>query len=141
MKMRNIFVLMLTLAMVFVLCACGAVENEEAAPTTTAPTVTAPTEGETEPTDDGKVTYTVKVVDEAGNPVVGTYFVQLCDDNGCVPCMTPENGVFTWRLAENTYTAKFTGEPPAGYTYATEEKEFHFEDGSYELTIVLKAAA
>ena len=71
MKMRNIFVLMLALAMVFVLCACGTNANNGDGDNTTAPTVTAPTEG-TDPTeDDGKVTYTVKVVDEGGNAVPG----------------------------------------------------------------------
>ena len=137
MKMRNIFVLMLTLAMVFVLCACGAVENEEAAPTTTAPTVTAPTEGETEPTEDGKVTYTVKVVNEAGAPVVGA-MIQLCLET-CVPTTTDANGVATWKKdTEEAYKVSFIN-IPEGYTYADETTEFYFEDGKYEMTIVLKA--
>ena len=139
MKMRNIFVLMLTLAMVFVLCACGAVENEESAPTTTAPTVTAPTEGETEPTEDNKITYTAKVVDQNGAPVVGA-MIQLCLET-CVPTTTDANGVATWKKdTEEAYKVSFIN-IPEGYTYADETTEFYFEDGKYEMTIVLKAAA
>ena len=123
MKMRNIFVLMLTLAMVFVLCACGAVENEEAAPTTTAPTVTAPTEGETEPTEDNKITYTAKVVDQNGAPVVGA-MIQLCLET-CVPTTTDANGVATWKKdTEEAYKVSFIN-IPEGYTYADETTEFY----------------
>lgn len=136
MKMRNIFVLMLTLAMVFVLCACGAVENEEAAPTTTAPTVTAPTEGETEPTEDNKITYTAKVVDQNGAPVVGA-MIQLCLET-CVPTTTDANGVATWKKdTEEAYKVSFINIPEG---YSVETNEFHFEAGSTEMTIVLKAA-
>ena len=136
MKMRNIFVLMLALAMVFVLCACGTNANNGDGDNTTAPTVTAPTEG-TDPTeDDGKVTYTVKVVDEGGNAVPGA-IVQLCKDT-CVPCPVDANGVATWRLAEDTYKASFVV-VPAGYT--AEQSEYYFEDGKCDMTIVLKAVA
>jgi hypothetical protein len=135
MKMRNIFVLVLALAMVFALCACGTEANEGENPATTAPTVTAPTEG-TEPTqDDGKVTYTVKVVDEAGNPVVGA-MVQLCKDT-CVPTTTDANGVATWRLAEDAYKASFVV-MPSGYT--ADQAEYYFAAGAYDMTITLKAA-
>lgn len=136
MKLRNIVVMLLALVMVFVLCACGEVED---VPTTTAaPTVTAPTEGTTEPTDDGKVTYTVKVVDEGGNAVAGA-IIQLCDDNGCKPgTMTGADGLTTWRLNEGTYKASFVV-MPTGYT--SEQTEYYFADGAYELTITLKAVA
>ena len=136
MKMRNIFVLVLALAMVFVLCACGTETAEgDQTPTTTAPTVADPTEG-TDPTDDGKVTYTVKVVDEAGNPIAGA-MVQLCLE-ACVPTSTGADGVATWRLVEANYKASFVV-MPSGYT--ADATEFYFESGSRDMTITLKAAA
>lgn len=68
----------LLVCMVFSLCACGSdpVGTEDTTPglTTTAPVVTT-----TAPADDGKVTYTVKVVDESGKGVAGV-MVQLCLD-------------------------------------------------------------
>ena len=110
MKMRNIFVLMLTLAMVFVLCACGTVEVKETAPATTTPTVTAPTEDATEPTEDDRITYTAKVVDEGGNAIAGA-MVQLCKDT-CVPTTTDANGVATWKKdTEDAYKVSFLNLP------------------------------
>lgn len=82
--------------------------------------------------------YTVKVVDENGAPIVGA-LIQLCKEN-CYPNVTDANGEAFFELAEDTYKVSFLM-LPAGYTYSTEEQEFYFEDGSLELTIVLKAAA
>ena len=84
-----------------------------------------------------KVTYTVTVVDEGGNPVSGA-FVQLCLE-ACVPCMTTEQGVATYpNMDEADYKVSFIT-VPAGYELPTEN--YYFEDGSYELTLVLKAVA
>ena len=132
--MKKIFALLLALCMVFALCACGG--NSDANNETTGATK-APGNETTAPTvDDGKVTYTVKVVDEQGKGVVGA-MVQLCLET-CLPAMTNMQGVATYRVNEADYKVSFV-QMPAGYT--TEEAEFHFAEGSYELTITLKAEA
>jgi hypothetical protein len=113
------------------LCACG---QAAADPKASTPAVT--TEGTTEPVDDGKVTYTVKVVDEGGNPVANAA-VQICKDS-CLPGMTNAEGVATFRVAEDAYKVSFMA-MPAGFE--AEAEEFYFEDGAYELTITLKAVA
>ena len=134
MKLKSIFVLMLALCMVFTLCACGgnADEGKESTTGTTAGT----TETTEATVDDGKVTYTVKVVDEGGNAVIGA-IVQLCKDS-CLPCPVDANGVATWNLVEDDYKASFV-QIPEGYT--ADATEFYFDAGSYEMTITLKAVA
>lgn len=125
----------IVLCMVFGLCACGSdpagTEDTTPALTTTAPVVTT-----TAPADDGKVTYTVKVVDESGKAVAGV-MVQLCLDV-CMPAVTDASGVATWSMAEADYHASITT-TPAGY--AADTTEYTFDAGSYELTITLKAAS
>ena len=126
---------------VFTLLACVAgcseAPVESSAPKTTAPTTTTTTKA-----DDGKVTYTITVKDEAGNPVKNA-MIQLCSDN-CIPTITDANGVATWKLAEDDYKASFLSKevPATGYTYVDpSETEFYFEDGETEMTITLKAVA
>lgn len=116
------------------LCACGSNDGEKE---TTAAT-TEPVVETTEPVDDGTVTYTVKVVDEAGNPIPGAW-VQLCKDT-CLPGMTNAEGIAQYNVAEDEYKVSFldTG-IPEGYEGA--EEAYYFEDGSYELTITLKTVA
>ena len=134
MKLKNIFVLALALCMVFALCACGG--NEGEGKESTASSTTATTETTEATVDDGKATYTVKVVDEGGNAVTGA-IVQLCKDT-CIPCPVDANGVATWKLVADAYKVSFVS-MPAGYT--ADAAEFYFAEGSYELTIVLKAVA
>lgn len=138
MKFRNIVVLLLALCLVFALCACR--NTEEPKQTTATPdattTPTNPVPETTEPTvNDGKVTYTVKVVDESGAPVVGA-MVQLCKE-ACVPSITDAEGVATYSLAKDDYKVSFV-QMPEGYT--AEKAEFYFNEGSQSMTITLKAA-
>lgn len=138
--MKNMIALALALCLMMTLCACGG----EKAPAETKPVETeAPvvvTEAPVEETEaalpEGMVQYTVTVVDEAGNAVVGA-MVQLCKDS-CVPAVTDANGVATFTLPEDEYKASMLA-MPAGYVYAGEADTFYFE-GAYELTITLKAA-
>ena len=132
-NIKNILALVLALVMVLSLCACAGDADEQGKGTTN---TTANTTETTEKADDGKVTYTVKVVDEGGNPVVGA-MVQLCLE-ACVPGKTNDQGIATYNLAEADYKVSFIS-IPAGYT--AEQTEYHFAAGSYELTITLKAAA
>ena len=131
MSMKRFLCLSLIACLLLSLCACG---QAVADPKESTPAVT--TEGTTEPVEDGKVTYTVKVVDEGGNPVANAA-VQICKDS-CLPGMTNAEGVATFRVAEDAYKVSFMA-MPAGFE--AEAEEFYFEDGAYELTITLKAVA
>lgn len=132
--MKKLIAAMLLVSMVFCLCACGQTqENNE----TEAPKVTIPEE--TEPEVQG-VTYTIKVVDEGGNPVVGA-MVQLCSDL-CLPKITDAQGVAVFENQEekDNYKASVTSYP-AGYEQLGEETEFYYGTGNYEVTITVKAVA
>ena len=122
----------LVLALCMLLCACGGQQTPE---TTETPvqTTAAPVE---ESVDDGKVTYTVTVVDEAGTPIAGA-MVQICLD-ACYPGVTDANGQAKFSVLEEDYKVSFLS-MPAGYTYSGEEQEFYF-DGGFDLTITLKSA-
>ena len=86
------------------------------------------------------VVYTVKVVDENGNPIAGA-FVQMCQGENCTPKQTAADGVATYNMAEEAdYEVKFIM-MPAGYALSTEESVFHFAAGAKDMTIILKAAA
>lgn len=147
MKMKSILVIMMTLCLMVCLCACGGNADEGSTQTTTAATnasttaattTTVATTPTTTTLAEGKVNYTVKVTDEAGNPISGVP-VQLCLVN-CLPTMTNAEGIATWNnMDEADYKASFWRELPAGYS--SDDTEFYFEDGSYEMTIVLKAVA
>lgn len=131
MSIKRFLTFVLAACLLLGLCACGETAAE---PKGSSPVET--TEGTAAPTDDGKVTYTVKVVDEAGNPVASAA-VQLCKDS-CLPGMTNAEGVATFRTVEDTYKVSFMT-MPAGFE--ADAEEFYFEDGSCELTITLKAVA
>ena len=142
-------ILMLALASVLCLCllctvACDQGEGEEQSTKaeTNAPESTdADTEQTTEQvteevtTDDGKVTYTVKVVDANGAPVAGAA-VQFCDDNGCrMPVATNAEGIVTLHEAESNFHVTLASVPEG---FAADATEYYF-DGAFELTITLNA--
>lgn len=162
MKLKSVMLLALALCLTLCLCACGGdtstgdKSSESTSPASSADTTKSSAEGSTTattttvPSDtavnttastqaqpvDGKVTYNVTVTDEAGNPIPGV-FVQLCLDS-CVPCITNAQGVATYsNMDVADYKVSFIS-IPEGYT--SDVNEFHFAEGSYELTIVLKAA-
>lgn len=130
--MKRFLMIALILCLVLSLCACGgAGENTE----TTANTTEA-TQATTEPVDDGKVTYTVKVVDDNGDPIANA-MVQLCKE-ACLPGLTNAEGVAEFHVMEDDYKVSFVNVPEG---YEAEAEEFYFDAGSYEMTIALKAAA
>lgn len=118
MLLRKILLCLLTLCILFALCACG---GKNAAPTT-------------EATEEA-ATYTVKVVDEDGNPVTGVT-VQLCKDS-CLLGQTDETGVAVYQTVADDYKVSIVI-TPAGY--AADTAEYHFAEGEQELTITLKKA-
>ena len=133
--MKKILAVLLLIGLLATLCACGET------PEPTEDVTEAPTQNVTEaPTvDDGKVTYTAKVVDEGGNPIAGA-MVQICKDT-CFPGVTDENGVASFtREEEEGYKISFIA-LPEGYEYTTEETDFYFEGGEKDITITLKAIA
>ncbi len=131
--MKKLIAALLLVTMVFCLCACG--EDKNTDNNASDPIVTDPVD--TEPQG---VTYTVKVVDEGGNPVAGA-MVQLCSDL-CLPKLTDANGVAVYENQEekDNYKASITTYP-AGYEQLGEETEFYFAEGVYEVTITVKAVA
>lgn len=137
---KNLSVAVLLLCMMLSLCACGGNDTVQPQPTETEAVAVETTEAPVaeETLAAGMAVYTVTVVDEGGNPIVGA-MVQLCKDS-CVPNVTDENGVATFTLPEDDYKASMMT-MPAGYEYVEEAEAFYFDDGSYELTIVLKAVA
>lgn len=137
MKLKNLTALLLALSLIFVLCACG--EENKSDPSTQA--TTEATEDKpietTEPTiPEGKAVYTVKVVDEGGNPVVGA-MVQLCLE-ACIPGVTNEEGVATYTVDVAAYKVSFVAMPEG---YSSDVTEFYFDGDSTEMTITLKAIA
>ena len=146
--MKKLIALLLALVMMIGLVACGdpnvetpeEPDNTPVAPEQNNDPVVDPEPSEDEPVNTNPV-YTVKIVDEGGNPIAGV-MVQICQGETCLPGpMTGEDGVVTFQVEEADYKVSFLGGVPAGYDYTTEETEFYFEDGSYEVTIVLKAVA
>lgn len=146
--MKKLIALLLALTMVIGLVACGNTpetpdENNDPVvenPEPSGDPVADPEPSEDEPVNTNPV-YTVKIVDEGGNPIAGV-MVQICQGETCLPGpVSDENGTVTFQVAEADYKVSFLGGVPAGYEYTTEETEFYFEDGSYEVTIVLKAVA
>lgn len=140
-NIKSLAAAMLVLCMVLSLCACGGAENtaqttEPAAPQQTTPVTEVIEQVQTEPpADDGMVTYTVTVVDEEGNAIPGA-MVQICMDT-CYPGVTNESGTAQFSVPEADYKVSFLS-LPAGYTYSSDEQDFHFEAGSTDITITLK---
>ena len=148
MKIKSLLLIMLSVCLTVCLCACGddttPADNNNTTTTqnggNSSAITTTTTQARTTTTTAaaGKVTYTVTVTDEAGNPVPGVR-VQLCLES-CLPTVTSAQGVATWQnMDEADYKISFWDALPEGYS--SDATEFHFADGSYELTIVLKTVA
>lgn len=138
--MKKLICLLMALTFVFALAACGG-ETEDTTPagdeTTTVPQETTTGAVEDTTVDDGKLEYTVKVVDEAGNPVAAVDKVQVCDETNMCSIIFLTDGVGSMRLNEAVYHATLMG-MPEGYEYVGEETEFSF-DGTNTCVITLKA--
>ncbi len=87
--------------------------------------------------DDGKVTYTVTVVNGSDNTPIEGIIIQFCDDENCkLPLVTDADGKVTAEYEESEYHITIT--EAEGYTY---EAEYYFEDGATELTITIDPVA
>ncbi len=111
-------------------------ETEAGTTAATTPETTPATESETvAETESTKITYTVTVKDQDGNPVVGAR-VMMCQDELCMnPVKTNDSGVATFQLDEATYRAKLAV-LPEGYT-GDMENYIDFPAGSNDLTITV----
>ncbi len=84
---------------------------------------------------DGKVTYTVTVLDPSGAPVPGVA-VQFCDDNGCrMPVATNAEGIVTLTEAKSNFHVTLVSVPEG---FAEDSGEYHFGD-AFALTVTLTA--
>lgn len=83
--------------------------------------------------DNGKITYTVTVVNGSDNSPIEGIIIQFCDDENCkLPLVTGTDGKVTAEYEESEYHITIT--EAEGYTY---EAEYYFEDGATEITISL----
>ena len=142
--MKKLICMLLALGCVFALAACGEAEPATNENTTTVETTeNVPGETTAEVAEDTTVAdttvlYTIKVVDEAGNPVKEATIAQICDET-CMPVKLVD-GVGEKKIEPNeNYHANLTIMPD-GYEYATGEEEYYFDE-TYTCTIVLKAVA
>ena len=117
-NIKSIVAVMLLLCMAVSLCACtaadptGTTNSKAPVATTTKPAPTEkPTEKPTEPTTDGKVDYTITVLNPDGTPAVDAW-IMVCTDEKCfTPKGTDANGVVVFRLEQmDGYKAKLDGE-------------------------------
>ena len=131
--MKRLLALLLCLCLVLCLGACGG-GNEDITPSDEPSTEGSKPEESTGSTQQTGIVYKVKVVDDDGNPLAGV-MVQLCKDM-CVPAMTNAEGVAEFNQPEDDYHVSVAS-MPAGYEYSSDVREFFFDEGSYELTIVL----
>ena len=138
-KIALMLAMLLALSCLLMACDTPAPDTDTTAAETEAPTevpTETPTEAPTEtPTEapSTKVTYTVTVKDQNGNPVEGAA-VQMCDDKGCkMPAATNAEGVVTFTYDPSNYHITIV-ECPAGYT-CDPEQAFYFEGEATELTV------
>ena len=138
-KIALMLAMLLALSCLLMACDTPAPDTDTTAAETEAPTETpteAPAEAPTEaPTEapSTKVTYTVTVKDQNGNPVEGAA-VQMCDDKGCkMPAATNAEGVVTFTYDPSNYHVTIV-ECPEGYT-CDPEQAFYFEGEATELTV------
>jgi hypothetical protein len=140
-KLALILALLMSLSCLLMACDTPAPDaTDDTTVETTAPATEAPTEAPTEtpteaPTEapSTKVTYTVTVKDQNGNPVEGAA-VQMCDDKGCkMPAATNAEGVVTFTYDPSNYHITIV-ECPEGYT-CDPEQAFYFEGEATELTV------
>lgn len=145
--MKKFISVILLAALVLTFCACSSNDggtSSDAADVSSSEVnsaVSAEANGETsgeEEISDGKVSYTVYVVDEDGNGIPNVP-VQLCLTS-CYPGKTDENGKAVFSLVEGDYHAQIM-KMPEGYIHSGEATEFYFESGKTEMTIVLKSAS
>ena len=122
--MKKIISLLLVLAMMLCLVACG---GKDKTPDTN--------EGEQQGTTETKVTYTVRVIDESGNAVDGVKITITPKGGTAVPFPT-KDGVVEYKTAKEI-TAAVT-ELPDGYEYDNLNKALSFDENGMAIVVIAK---
>ena len=138
-KCKILVAALLAVLLMVSLCACG--EPADNGDTTKTTTTTASTTTTTK-ANDNEVTYTVKVLDETGAPVVGA-MLQTCNDDGCIPHMVPTDatGTITFQRPKDAeYDLKFVV-PVAGYDVDVNNVYAEISEDTTEVTITVNKAA
>ncbi len=141
----KIIAVLMMAAMAVSLCACssdGEAANED---TTEAETTVIEETTEEETTAAIEATFTVNVVDEAGNAVEGV-MVQVCDDSNCFIAKTDAEGkalFYSNQITTITSAHSLTlPTVPEGFTYEyTGGNKLYLENGITEFTVTLTPAA
>ena len=143
--MKKLLAVLLTLCMVFALCACGAgSDNKEDEKNNNAVNNEVNDDADDESKDESdedegvqtQAGFQVKIVDEGGNPVQGC-MVQVCKDT-CLPAISNAEGIATFNLQIEDGHKLQVSNCPEGYTYDG-EADIYLEPGQKEYTLVLKA--
>ncbi len=131
MKKKVLIALLLCLALCMTVFAvsCGSGGNDESESETSQKDTTSDsdkeTETETETEASDKVTFTVTIKDQDGNPIQGVE-VQICVDGICKkPNATDANGVVSFSMTDpgdSTLSLQINADPsPVGYEYPNEK--------------------
>ncbi len=132
---KKFLAVLLSLLVVFSLCACGADTSSSKDDVSSSEIVS----GSEDTSSEEKTSkFEVKVVDANGNPVEGV-MLQICKDS-CIPAKTDANGVATFNIEVTSEHKLSVLSCPAGYEY-TGEAEVYMEDGATEYTVELSEAA
>lgn len=137
-NMIKLLALVMAMAMVLCLVACGNPDTPKATEDngsneTTAPVPTGDPNETTAPVDDGKEDYVITVKDSNGNPVEGVY-VNVCKEGAScfAPVKTDANGSAVTRLEPaSDYYGSVSSDP---------ETKVYFED-EFQVTIVWDPSA
>lgn len=134
---RKLLALILSLLVVFGLCACG----DSSADTDADKDITESNEvveSEEDTSSEEATVFEVKVVDDMGNPVEGV-MLQICKDS-CIPAKTDANGIAKFNIEITDEHKLSVLSCPTGYEYMG-EAEVYMEDGATEYTVELSEAA
>ena len=143
-QLKRVFAVVFMLCMVFSLTACGGGsgngDTEKNSQNTGSQNSEANKDSENSESQkneipEGKAVYSVKVVDEAGNPVKSA-MVQMCLTT-CVFGQTNDEGIATFTLDDaEGYKAEVLS-LPEGYAEVSEDPVY-LESGSKEVTLTVK---
>lgn len=128
--MKKLLALILAVLMMACLCACGG-DNTE-----TPNTDNKPQSSQSETSSKEEVSkFTVTVVDQNGDAVVGA-MVQICDDENCLmPLPTDDNGKVQFNFESSDSHKVLLASCPDGYeTEYMGENYLYIEDGETEFT-------
>lgn len=143
--MKKLLAVLLTLCMVFALCACGAgSDKKEDEKNNNAVNNEVNDDADDESKDESdedegvqtQAGFQVKIVDEGGNPVQGC-MVQVCKDT-CLPAISNAEGIAIFNLQIEDGHKLQVSNCPEGYTYDG-EADIYLEPGQKEYALVLKA--